>query len=139
MSLAFSLIECGPEHSYGHWDQEGSFQHRSGPSAPRQRAGQEEGYCAFVPSCSVTFINGDRSRSLQEAKLTLTVEDRDHRALPPCLGWGSGTNETEEGREKTWKRRCVSMTSSETCKAVNAWVKNHSQSSEASVRNGVCQ
>lgn len=79
-----------------------------------------------MPSCSVTFINGDRSKSLQAAKLMLTVEDRDHRALR-----GSGTNETEEGRQKSRKRRCVSMTSSETCKAVNEWVKNHSQSREA--------
>lgn len=52
------------------------------PTAPRQRSGQQGAWgggvvFACMPSCIVILINGDRSRSLQAAKLMLTTKDRD--------------------------------------------------------------
>lgn len=80
VSLAFPLTECGEERGYGNRVQGRSPQCRSvarKPSVLRQRWGQQGVVFACMPSCIVILINGDRSRSLQTAKLTLTAEDWD--------------------------------------------------------------
>lgn len=52
----------------------------------RGRAGRAgSGVFVSMPSFSVTLINGDRSRSLQAAKLRLTAEDRDGRGTATIL------------------------------------------------------
>lgn len=85
VSLAFSLIECGKECRDGSWYRKETSHAGLWPGSLLLQGGGwgRKGAFASMPSCSITPINGGRSRSLQAAKLTLVAEDRDFRAQPP--------------------------------------------------------